>query len=202
MKFSTHFIFMIYSQAKTEYTKGYGGLVISSMIKGVLQPKVRSGIRLSWGQILSTDGKTFSGEIDLIASKGPPLRVWNPIGYTIERIEFVKALFEVKHTKPSLGVIKEWGEKVEKFYTTAKGSMGYVQKSIGVIVLWDPSVQKESDFRRNEEELIAQLPASFDGFKHAFILSGGKYEAEQRVHNLNTWDNLANLIETILPLEI
>ncbi len=180
--------------------KGYGGLVISSSIKRILQPKVRAGIRLSWGQILSTDGKTFSGEIDLIASKGPPLRVWNPIGYTIERIEFVKDLFEVKHSKPAMGVIKEWGKKIERFYESAKGSIGYVEKSIGVIVLWDASVQNKTDFKRKEEELLAQLPDSINAAKYAFILSGGKYEARNRLCNLESWDRLADHIESIFPL--
>ncbi|MBD3407596.1 MAG: hypothetical protein GF411_15880 [Candidatus Lokiarchaeota archaeon] len=173
--------------------KGYGGLLISSAIKRILQPKVISGVRLSWGQIIATDGETLSGEIDLMACTNTPLRHWDVINYTIERIEYTKAIFEVKHSFPSKKQIETWSEGVHPILALEDTPV------LGIITLWDESIKEDTDFDRRERKLVDMISKCNHCEKQAFILSGGGYETDKRIINLESWDKLANLIEIITP---
>ena len=176
--------------------KGYGGLLVSSAIKRILQPKVLSGIRLSWGQILSTDGDSLSGEIDLMACVETPVRHWDIIDYTIERIECVRSVYEVKHSFPKESEIKRWGERLRELLS--RDDLRQVP-FIGIIVLWDEQSKNEDDFKQREEELKSFLPEFRITIDTSFILSGGEYDTRERTHNLESWDTLANQVESIKP---
>ena len=176
--------------------RAYGGLLVSSAIRRILQPKVIAGIRLSWGQILSIDGETLSSEIDLMACERTPLRHWGIIDYTIERLEFTRAIFEVKHSHPGASKVKKWGSKLKKFLSV--GGARY-KPHLGVIILWDMSINEVDEFEERELELLEQLPDLGHNARSVFILSGGQYDTTLRIDNLRAWDELANLIEQLTP---
>jgi len=135
--------------------RNYGGLLVSASIGRMLESKLIHGLRLSWGQILSTDGQRISNEMDLMICTGVPARTWDVIGYSIERQENVHAVFEVKHSMVDSSSIAEWAKKSEKFRPPA-GSSGAT--SMGVIVLWDEKSKTSTQFKEAEQSLVNELP--------------------------------------------
>lgn len=134
--------------------KSYGGLLVSSAIRRILQPKLISGVRLSWGQIMSTDGESLSGEQDLMVCVCTPVRYWDIISYTIERTENVKAIFEVKHSFPTSEQIKSWLKNLRPVLS------GFDQKDphyVGIIVLWDEKIKENNEFSKKEAKLRKNL---------------------------------------------
>lgn len=176
--------------------RNYGGLLVSASISRMLQSKLKQGLRLSWGQILSTDGQRISNEMDLMVCTGVPARIWDVIGYSIERQENVHAVFEVKHSMVDAGSIGDWARTTETFLPPA-GSSG--APSIGVIVLWDESSKTSTQFKNAEQNLAKELPTLGEKRKSAFVLSGGPFDPKQRELNIPAWARLTRHISSYTP---